>query len=178
MPEPNELQIVLKAIDEASDKIDEVLKSEFKDHLFIANLNSYSQVVVSGLKDAFDQFNEKYQKNLFLKSIPLKVSAPFHSIFMKPAKDKVEKELQNYSFKIDRAEYIISNKYARPYDKNELKIRQTIADSITSQVNWIGSILYTKNNGCNEYFEIGPKSILLPFIKEINTEAIAQCFID
>ncbi len=160
------------------EKIDEILKIEYKDKLFTANLNSYSQIVLSGLKEDFDNFNSKYQRSLFLKSIPLKVSAPFHTVFMMPAKERVQKELKNYDFNIDNAGFVISNKYAKPYEKSHEKIKETISDSIISQVNWIGSILYIKSIGYNEFIEIGPKSILIPFVKDINTEAIAQCFID
>ncbi len=159
-------------------KIKDVLNSEYKENLFIANLNSYSQIVVSGLKDAFDDFNSKYQKNLFLKSIPLKVSAPFHTIFMNEAKLKLEKELKKYNFNIEKAEFVISNKYAVPYEKLLESIRKTIVDSVISQVNWIDSIIYTKSKNINSFIEIGPKSILIPFVKEINSEAIAECFID
>lgn len=158
--------------------IQEIFNIEFKDKLFIANLNSYSQVVCSGLKEDFDNFNAKYQKTLFLKSIPLKVSAPFHSPFMLPAANKVEKEIQKYNFNIDKITNVISNKYAISYERSEEKARKTIADSIVSQVKWIDSIIYVKSKGYKQYYEIGPKSILIPFVKEIDTEAIAQCFID
>lgn len=159
-------------------KINEVFDTEYKGKLFIANLNSPSQVVISGLKEDFENFNNKYQKTLFLKSIPLKVSAPFHSPFMASASEKVEIELKKYNFSTENAIKVISNKYALPYENNSDKIRNTISSSIVSQVKWIDSISYLKTKGCNNFFEIGPKSILIPFVKEINQEAIAQCFID
>jgi [acyl-carrier-protein] S-malonyltransferase len=159
-------------------KIEEVFNTEFNDKLFIANLNSPSQVVISGLKADFDSFNNKYQRSLFLKAILLKVSAPFHSPFMKEAEIKVENEIQKYDFDIEKADRVISNKFAKPYEKNLKAVRSTISSSITSQVRWIDSILYNKAKGYNSYLEIGPKSILVPFVKEIDAEAIAQCFID
>lgn len=159
-------------------KIDEVFNSEFKDKLFIANLNSPSQVVISGLKEDFDKFNEKYQKSLFAKAIPLKVSAPFHCPFMNQAFEKVSDELKSYKLYPENAVKVISNKYAQPYEADELKIKETIATSIISQVKWVDSIIFCKNHGIKEYTEIGPKSILTSFVKEIDSEAIAQCFID
>lgn len=159
-------------------KIEEVIESEFKEKLYIANLNSPSQIVISGLKDYFDSFNSKYSKSLFLKAIPLKVSAPFHSPFMNEARDKVMTEIDKYKFNTVTADKVVSNKYALPYEKEESKIKHTIAGSITSQVKWFDSIYFCKNSGIKHYIEIGPKSILLPFIKEIYSEAIAECFID
>ncbi|MEJ5272598.1 MAG: ACP S-malonyltransferase [Spirochaetota bacterium] len=159
-------------------KISQVFEEEFKDKLFIANLNSPSQVVISGLKPDFDNFNAKYQRTLFLKSIPLKVSAPFHSPFMRQAELKVQNEIQKYKMNIEKAGFVISNKYAKPYENSESAIKNTISSSITSQVRWIDSILYVKTKGYKNYLEIGPKSILIPFVKEIDTEAIAQSFID
>ncbi len=160
------------------DGCQKVFSEEFNGSLYIANLNSPSQISVSGLKDAFDSFNNKYQKQLFLKAIPLKVSAPFHCPFMEDAAKLVAKELEKYTFNLENVVKVISNKTAQPYPANIDGVRKNISDAIINQVNWIDSVKYLKSNNFNSYIEIGPRSILIPFVKEIDSEAMTQSFID
>ena len=53
--------------------------SIFGNGVYLANLNSDKQVVVCGLRDELENFQEKQS---FRKYIPLNVSAPFHSELM------------------------------------------------------------------------------------------------
>ena len=68
------------------EKIDELLKSiDFKDGVCeVANDNAKGQIIVSGDKTSVSLFSSKL-KELKVKTIPLKVSAPFHCTLMKPA---------------------------------------------------------------------------------------------
>ena len=60
----------------------------------IANDNAEGQVIVSGNKERIESL-QSILKDRKIKSIPLKVSAPFHCSLMKPAensmKDKIVK---------------------------------------------------------------------------------------
>ena len=58
----------------------------------IANDNSDGQVIISGDKESIDNFNLLIKKER-IKSIPLKVSAPFHCSLMKKAAIKMEEKL-------------------------------------------------------------------------------------
>ena len=50
----------------------------------IANINSYSQVVVSGTEEGVNECLQQLKKaNLATKAINLQVSAPFHSSIVK-----------------------------------------------------------------------------------------------
>ena len=61
-----------------------VFKKEVKGICEIANDNATGQIIVSGEKAAVTLF-QKSLKEKKIKSIPLKVSAPFHCSLMKPA---------------------------------------------------------------------------------------------
>ena len=57
----------------------------------IANDNADGQIIVSGDKTTVDTFSKLFKENK-IKSIPLKVSAPFHCSLMKPAAKVMEKK--------------------------------------------------------------------------------------
>ena len=68
------------------------------------------QVIVSGNKEMYKSFDLIKRKKI--KSIPLKVSAPFHCSLMKPAADRMERKIEKYSFKNPSFE-IINNVTAK-----------------------------------------------------------------
>ena len=63
----------------------------------IANDNADGQVIVSGDKDSVVSF-QSLLKEKKIKSIPLKVSAPFHCSLMKSAADKMSDKIKNINF--------------------------------------------------------------------------------
>ena len=64
----------------------------------IANDNAYGQIIISGGSEAVEDFKQKL-KNKNIKSIPLKVSAPFHCSLMKPAAEAMKSKIENINFK-------------------------------------------------------------------------------
>ena len=64
----------------------------------IANDNAKGQIIVSGDKKTVNIFQEKLKEKK-IKSIPLKVSAPFHCSLMKPAAEKMRMKINMTNFK-------------------------------------------------------------------------------
>ena len=137
----------------------------------IANDNAEGQVIVSGNVDDVKilQSNLKEKK---IKSIPLKVSAPFHCKLMKPAEKKMEDKIKNIQFKIPNYE-IISNVTALP-EKDPKMIKKLLIDQICSTVRWRESMLYIANKGIKNFVEIGPGKILSGMVKR--TIKNSNCF--
>ena len=54
-------------------------------------------MIVSGVKNSLDNLTKNLKKKK-IKSIPLKVSAPFHCSLMKPASEKMSEKINNTSF--------------------------------------------------------------------------------
>ena len=81
------------------EKIDELLKSiDFKNGVCeVANDNAKGQIIVSGDKISVNLFSSKLRE-LKVKTIPLKVSAPFHCTLMKPAADVMREKNKKYKF--------------------------------------------------------------------------------
>ncbi|MCX8059271.1 MAG: ACP S-malonyltransferase [Spirochaetes bacterium] len=151
------------------DQILETLKSnEYKDKVFIANYNSANQIVISGDKKLIESFCNNFDKKLFKKFVILKVSQAFHTVFMNSAKKEFENYLKDININLN-SNNIFSNVTGEIYPKDEKKIKELLARQIESSVLWLDIINNSKEK-VKEYIEVGPSSILIPFIKTIVNE--------
>ena len=62
-----------------------------------ANDNADGQVIVSGDVKSINKFQQELMEKK-IKSIPLKVSAPFHRSLMKPAAETMKEKIKNVNF--------------------------------------------------------------------------------
>ena len=128
----------------------------------IANDNADGQVIVSGDKQSITRFQDLL-KSKNIKSIPLKVSAPFHCLLMKPAADNMRDKINNTNFNIPKIK-IINNVTAKP-EENIEKIKKFLVDQIFSTVRWRESLINMHNDGVNNFIEIGPGKVLTGMAK-------------
>ena len=137
----------------------------------IANDNATGQIIVSGEKDAVALF-QKFLKEKNVKSIPLKVSAPFHCSLMKPAAEIMKYKLSKINFKkpIIPLIYNVTSKIINENDK----IENLLVDQIFSTVKWREILLNMSNSGIVDFIEIGPGKVLTGMAKR--TIKNANCF--
>ena len=128
----------------------------------IANDNAEGQVIVSGEKKSVLQF-QLLLKEKKIKTIPLKVSAPFHCSLMKPAAKIMKDKIKNVNFKIPIYK-ILSNVTANP-ETNPEKIKNLLVEQIFSTVKWRESMIYMSNEGIKNFIEIGPGKALSGMVK-------------
>ena len=130
----------------------------------IANINSDSQIVISGSEESIDLASESL-KTIGAKVIPLSVSGAFHSKLMSEAKNKLT-DIINISKFNEVSCPIVSNFNAKPNRSIE-EIKHALIEQIDSPVQWSKSI---KSLGklSNEFVEIGPKKVLSNIIKKID----------
>ena len=130
----------------------------------IANINSDSQIVISGNEKSIDLASESL-KTIGAKVIPLSVSGAFHSKLMSEAKNKLT-DIINISRFNEVSSPIVSNFNARPNRSIE-EIKHALIEQIDNPVQWSKSI---KSLGelSNEFVEIGPKKVLSNIIKKID----------
>ena len=137
----------------------------------IANDNADGQVIVSGDKEAVEVFQIYLKKNK-IKSIPLKVSAPFHCSLMKPAAEVMRDKINKIKFNKPELE-IISNVTANS-TQDTLDIKKLLIDQIFSTVRWRESIINMSKAGITNFIEIGPGKALTGMVKR--TIKNANCF--
>jgi [acyl-carrier-protein] S-malonyltransferase len=130
----------------------------------IANINSDSQIVISGSEESIDLASESL-KTIGAKVIPLSVSGAFHSKLMSEAKNKLT-DIINISRFNEVSSPIVSNFNARPNRSTE-EIKHALIEQIDNPVQWSKSI---KSLGelSNNFVEIGPKKVLNNIIKKID----------
>ena len=115
---------------------------------------------------------EKYLKEKKIKSIPLKVSAPFHCSLMKPAADYMKDKIEKIEFKKPKFR-IISNVTAEPLEDPE-NIKKLLIKQIYSSVKWRDSILRMAREKIRNFIEIGPGKVLTGMVKR--TIKDVNCF--
>ena len=155
------------------EKINELLKSRNVDNKVceIANDNAIGQVIVSGDKNSIDSL-QKDLKEQKIKSILLKVSAPFHCSLMKPAANKMKEKIDITKFKNPLFK-IVNNVTAKPEASSE-RIKKLLVDQISSTVKWRESIINMHEAGVKNFVEIGPGKVLTGMVKR--TIKDVNCF--
>ena len=137
----------------------------------IANDNADGQVIVSGNKESVLSF-QVLLKEKKIKTIPLKVSAPFHCSLMKPAATKMKDKINNIKFNNPSLE-IVNNVTASP-ELNIDNIKTLLVEQIFSTVKWRESIIKMRETGTKNFVEIGPGKALTGMVKR--TIKDANCF--
>ena len=135
--------------------------------LEVANYNSENQVVVSGHAAAVEELKRRLkEKNI--RSLPLNVSAPFHSSIMRPAADKLRARLSQISLRAP-AVPIISNVSGQLYSSED-DISENLVAQVVRPVRWLQSIRTACELGVNLFVEVGPKSVLKNLNRNICSE--------
>lgn len=137
----------------------------------IANDNAIGQIIVSGEKNSVENLQIILKKNK-IKSIPLKVSAPFHCSLMKPAAEEMEEKIKSIKF-LKPTKEILCNVNADINSSPE-EIKKLLIQQIFSTVRWRESIEKMYEHGVKNFVEIGPGKVLTGMVKR--TIKNTNCF--
>ena len=131
----------------------------------VANYNSPKQTVLSGMKDDIVAAEQAFKDAGAKRYIVLPVSGAFHSRYMESPQAEFELFAAQFEFKAPSIP-VISNLKAKPYE--EAGILKTLVGQISNSVRWVESIQYLKQQGENEFVELGPGAVLTSLIKQID----------
>lgn len=146
-------------------RIQEVLDStEPGRRLDVANFNSYDQTVIAGPKDDLAAVKDQFEAAGVRAYIPLNVSAPFHSRYMREAQSMFAAFLQDVMFAAP-AIPVISNVSGKPYEGD--MVRSTLSEQIGNSVRWLESIVYLLEQPEPEFEEVGPGTVLTKIVAQI-----------
>ena len=138
------------------------LENQKKGICEIANDNANGQVILSGDKDAIGVF-QSILKQKKIKSIPLKVSAPFHCSLMKPAAESMEEKINKINF--NKPSFEILNNVTANSEADPVNIKKLLIKQIYSTVKWRESIIKMLEKGTKNFIEIGPGKALSGMVK-------------
>jgi len=158
---------MLASIGVAGNVLEEICRS-VTGFAWCANYNTPQQTVLAGEHTALDECAAEIKK-AGGKTIPLKVSEPFHTPLMNKAAEKFAEELNDISVRRDRTN-IISNVDAEIFDtENYVDI---LTRHMTSPVRWVGCVQKAISMGADTFIELGSGKTLESFVKKIKLEEI------
>ena len=136
------------------DEVREVLQShpEFEGKVYIANINSSRQIIVSGEGDAIDELKEFLKSNKNLAK-PLSVSGAFHTPFMESARSPFIET----SFSSPKISYY-PNVTGEKYDGTSMV--HVLSEQIVSPVLLYKTFKNMVDDGVTRFLEIGPGGVL------------------
>lgn len=147
-----------------SDKVKAVIEKNNLKDINIANYNSFTQMVISGPKEAIQSANELFIQAGAMLYMPLKVSGAFHSPYMENSQREFAEFIKSFNFSAPKI-FVIANVTALPYQ--ETNIQNNLIQQISHSVMWTQSIEYLLKKGENSFTEIGPGKVLAGLINRI-----------
>ena len=147
-------------LDEIKAVLDEVNKTEEK--LYLANLNSSTQVTIAGTTTAVNQFKKIARTQGYKKIMPLKVEGPFHSPYMNAVCAPYKETLIPLSFSEGEVP-VISNTIVEPHQTEDVK--ELLVRHLVESVRWQETMDYMVDSGVTKIIQIGPGKTLANLLK-------------
>ncbi len=148
------------------DKVQDIIKNNSLTNIDIANYNTTTQIVISGLTEDINRAKLIFESEGAMY-ILLNVSGAFHSRYMQDTKKQFEDFLKQFEFK-PLKKPVISNVSAMPYDPNNLV--NNLAEQLRSPVRWRDSVKYLLEKGEMIIEEVGPGRVLRKLVGKIEAE--------
>ena len=134
-----------------------------------ANFNDPRQTVIAGSKAAVDKACELLKASGAKRTMPLAVSAPFHSPLMKPAADRLREKLATVAIATPRIP-VIDNIDVKS-ETDPAAIRDALYRQAYGPVRWEETIRAIRARGIVAVFECGPGKVLSNMTRRIDTES-------
>lgn len=131
------------------------------------NYNSPGQVVIAGHAAAVERAMEACKAAGAKRALPLPVSAPFHTVLMKPAGERLAVDIAALELKAPRIP-VIHNVHAKPESDPEV-IRRLLVEQIHSPVLWVDSVRHAVAQGVSLTVECGTGKVLSGLNKRIES---------
>ena len=131
-----------------------------------ANLNSPEQTVISGHAEAVKRAVELASAGGAKRAVMLPVSAPFHSLLMQPAAQRLEADLRATAFKTLRIP-LVNNADAEITTSGD-EARESLVRQVTLPVRWEESVRELIEQGVNTFVEVGPGRVLTGLLRQID----------
>jgi [acyl-carrier-protein] S-malonyltransferase len=123
-----------------------------------ANLNTPTQIVVSGEVSGVERLIELAKEAGAEKVVPLQVGAAFHSELMKPTQAKMAEAMQDVPWSDPRVPMASNASGGLVTTADE--VRQALVEQIASPVRWVDCARALSKAGADRYLELGPGRVL------------------
>lgn len=130
----------------------------------IANYNCPGQIVIAGEAQAVEFACEKAKEVGAKRCLPLNVSGPFHTSFMKPAGEALQKKLSEITFQPFQSR-VYFNCLGAPMNQGD-NLVSLLVRQVQSSVYLEDILLRMREDGIDTFLEIGPGKVLTGFVKK------------
>ena len=134
-----------------------------------ANLNAPGQVVIAGAAEAVRRAGDRAKALGARRVRALPVSAPFHCALMRPARDRLERDLRALVVS-DPAVPVVANLDAEP-KRGAADAIAALVDQVTAPVRWEQVVRRLASEGVDTYVEVGPGAVLTGLIRRMDRGA-------
>ncbi|MEP6740126.1 MAG: ACP S-malonyltransferase [Caldimonas sp.] len=141
-----------------------------------ANYNDPKQTVIAGTKAGVDKACELLKAAGAKRTLPLAVSAPFHSALMKPAADRLRERLVTMAIEAPFIP-VIDNIDVKS-ESEPARIRDALFRQAFGAVRWSETIQAIRARGISHIFECGPGKVLAGMVKRIEADAVSAAVFD
>lgn len=162
--EPSTMAAILgledKVVEDICNSIDEVVVA--------ANYNCPGQLVISGSMKGIEIACEKAMEAGARRALPLSVGGAFHSPLMEPARERLQKAIENASFTQGICP-VYQNVTAKP-ETDLTIIKENLIAQLTAPVRWTQIMHAMIDDGCKEVIEVGPGKVLQGLFKKVDRQ--------
>lgn len=131
-----------------------------------ANFNCPGQIVIGGEINAVNEAVRLAGKKGAIKAIDLPVSAPFHTSMLKPAAERLRKEME--PMELGKLEIAFISNVNADYVRSSAEVKHLLYLQVMSSVLLEQSIRRMIRDGVRNFIEIGPGRTLSGFVRKID----------
>ena len=135
----------------------------------LANLNSPSQIVVSGEEAGVVKLMELAEAAGAKRVVRLQVGAAFHSVLMEPVQAAMAQAMETVSWS-DPDTPMASNASGQLVTSAD-GVREALIAQIASPVRWVDCVETLVAQGTNRFVELGPGRVLSGLVRQIAPDA-------
>ncbi len=131
----------------------------------VANINSAAQIVIAGDRVAVERAVALAAERGGRKSVLLPVSAPFHSSLMRPAAERLAKELEHVV--VSRPKIPVVRNVDAGLTTTAEEVIPFLIRQVVSAVRWTDCVRRMVEEGATVFLEAGPGRVLTSLLKRI-----------
>lgn len=133
----------------------------------VCNLNAPGQIVIGGAESAVQAAMALALERGARRSVQLKVGGAFHTTFMQPAAEGMERAVTDTPF-TSASPPVVANTTAEPLTE-ATALREELVRQLTRPVQWQRSITFLATEGVDSVVEFGPGRVLTGLVRRIES---------
>ena len=152
--------------------VEEICAGITEEVVVAANYNCPGQLVISGSTKGIEIACELLKVAGAKRALPLPVGGAFHSPLMEPAREKLQKAIEETQFHTPICPIYQNVSTTAVTDVGAIKAN--LIAQLTAPVKWTQSVQQMVADGATEFVECGPGKVLQGLVKKIHPEAIVS----